>query len=211
MPAAVMLVELEDLGHRAVEERAIVRDDDHAAPPAFHQPLQPGQPVEVEIVGRLVQQREIETSQHNRRQRHTGLLASRQRAHLAVGECRGQSQIGERAGQADLEVAVGQRLVAGQGLCVAVVGVGSPRTEVCRRCGQVGFGGGQPDAAVQGGPHRLAGLHCVLLGEIADRGRRWAQPDTARGGHDLAGDDLQQRRLPHAVGADDAQAGVRSE
>ena len=49
--------------------------------PPGHHVLEPGQAVEVEIVGRLVQQRDVEAGEQDRRQRHPRLLPARQRRH----------------------------------------------------------------------------------------------------------------------------------
>ncbi len=113
-PAPGVLVELEHVGDRPVQEGAVVRHDDHAASSPRHQLLQPRQPVEVEIVRRLVQQRDVEARQQDRRQRHPRLLAARQRIGAVVRHGGRQAHLLEHAGQPRLEVGGPERLVARQ-------------------------------------------------------------------------------------------------
>jgi hypothetical protein len=72
--APVVLVQLEHIGHDAIEERTVVRDDQQSAGAPLHHLLQAGQPVEVEVVGGLVEHRDVEARQQDRRQRHPGRL-----------------------------------------------------------------------------------------------------------------------------------------
>ena len=62
-PGPGVLVQLEDVRHRAFEEGPIVRDDDHSAGPPGDDLLKAGQAREVQIVRRLVEQSEVETGE----------------------------------------------------------------------------------------------------------------------------------------------------
>ncbi len=103
-PRPGVWVELEDVRHGPLEERSVVRDDDHAPVATQDQILQSGQAVEVEVVRRLVQQGEVEAGQHNGGQGNTGLLPTRQRRHRLLRDLRRESHPRARADQACLEV-----------------------------------------------------------------------------------------------------------
>jgi hypothetical protein len=86
-PAAV---ELEDLRDRVIEEPAVVRDDQHFAGEAEQELLQPGQAVEVEVVGRLVEQ------QHGRpREQDAGQQRARRLAAAQAAERRVERDVGD--------------------------------------------------------------------------------------------------------------------
>ena len=87
-------VELDDPGHAAGEELAVVGDQHDAAAQAADERLEPLEPGEVEVVGRLVEQHDVEAAQQQRGQRDAGGLAARQRGHQRV--------------RADVEAEVGQ-------------------------------------------------------------------------------------------------------
>ena len=62
-------VQLDDAGRHAIEKRAVVGDQHHAALEAAQQLLQPIDGVEVEVIGRLVQQQHIGHGHQRLRQR----------------------------------------------------------------------------------------------------------------------------------------------
>ena len=76
----MLFVQFQDLGHRAVEEGPIVRHDDQASLVPAHPRLQSGQTFEIEVIGGLVQQGEVEAGEHDGRQGSPGLLPTRERA-----------------------------------------------------------------------------------------------------------------------------------
>ena len=55
-----MVVELENSRDRPVEERTVVRHDHRAAGEVPHEVFEPREAVEVEVVGRLVEQEDVE-------------------------------------------------------------------------------------------------------------------------------------------------------
>jgi hypothetical protein len=57
--AQLLLVDVDHGGHHRVEEVAVVRDDEQGPRVAFEPFLEPDDGVEVEVVGRLVEQQEI--------------------------------------------------------------------------------------------------------------------------------------------------------
>jgi len=56
-------VELDDARDHPREELAVVGDEHHPSTQAPHEPLEPLQPREVEVVGRLVEQHDVEAAQ----------------------------------------------------------------------------------------------------------------------------------------------------
>src|SRR5581483_7566033 len=57
---AGVLVDLEHARHRPLEELAVVTHHDDAARQIVHEPLEAGEAVEVEVVGRLVEEQDVE-------------------------------------------------------------------------------------------------------------------------------------------------------
>ena len=76
-------VELDDARDAPGEELAVVRDEHDAAALALDERLEPREPGEVEVVGRLVEQHEVEAAEQQRRERGPRRLAARQRGHRA--------------------------------------------------------------------------------------------------------------------------------
>ena len=74
-------VQFQDAGHAAGEELSVVAHQYDATAKVPDEVLQPSQPVEVEIVGRLVQQDDVEPRQHQCSQSDTRRLPSGQRSH----------------------------------------------------------------------------------------------------------------------------------
>jgi hypothetical protein len=77
-------VELDDARDGAVEERAVVRNDDERARLGCELPLEPLEPGEVEVVRRLVEEEDVMFRTKHSRQRRAGLLPTRARARLAL-------------------------------------------------------------------------------------------------------------------------------
>src|SRR5450759_5998406 len=61
-------VELDDAVHGAGEELAVMAHDDDACPQTGDELLEPREPVEVEVVGRFVEQEYVVAAQQERRQ-----------------------------------------------------------------------------------------------------------------------------------------------
>ncbi len=55
----IVLVELEHRGHRAFEERPVVGHDDCRPLSRCHEVLEPGQAFEVQVVGGLVEKKDV--------------------------------------------------------------------------------------------------------------------------------------------------------
>ena len=108
-------VELDDAGHAAGEELAVVRDEHDAAALALHEGLEPVEPGEVEVVGRLVEQHDVEAAQQQRGERHPGSLAAGERGHGGV-RADVEAEVGQHRRDAVVEVggAGGQPVVEGE-------------------------------------------------------------------------------------------------
>ena len=79
------LLELDDPVDGAVEELAVVRDDDHAATHALDEALEPGEAVEVEVVGRLVEAVDLVAREQQRCQAGPRRLSARGRIERPLG------------------------------------------------------------------------------------------------------------------------------
>ncbi len=207
----VMLVELEHVGHRTIEKGPIVRHDDHAAPTVGHKRLEAAQAVEVQVIGRLVEQGQIKARQDHHGQRQARLLATGEGGHLAVRQRRSEAHLFQGRGQAGIEVSGRQRFVTGQRDGVAVVVRGSTSTEVRRRVGQFCFGGGDPCPSIHCLAHGLARQRGLLLGQVAEGGCGRVDAHGPRERSEEAAQNLQQRRFAHTVGTDHAEAGLGAE
>ena len=85
-------LELEDRVDRAVEQAAVVADDQHGALRARQPGLDPLDALEVEVVGGLVEQEEVVAGDELARQRHAAAFAARERARLALPEGREEAR-----------------------------------------------------------------------------------------------------------------------
>ena len=87
---AAAALELEHPGRDALEEPAIVRDEQHRAVEAVQLLLEPLERAEVEVVRRLVEQQQVRVRRERTRERGPGQLAARERLErtleLLVGE-----------------------------------------------------------------------------------------------------------------------------
>ncbi len=61
----VVRVEFDDLGDRASQKLAVVAHDRETTPPSKHEIFEPRQPIEVEIVRRLVEQQDVVTTKQD--------------------------------------------------------------------------------------------------------------------------------------------------
>ena len=197
-------IDLGDPLDRPVEERAIVRDEREPAVEAGEETLEPVQPVEVEVVRRLVEEEQVEPREQDRGQAGP--------SRLAAGEGRGllferdlEPELGTDRPGAVLEVAPTEREEA---LEREAVRTGIPRFGVPLD-GLLRIG--HPRAAGEVAEQRLSGSSVVLLRQVADRDRRWSPLDAALVRKLDPGEEPQQRRLAGAVSADDAEPRARPE
>ena len=70
------LVDLHHVRDGAFQERSVVTDDHAASAHAGDEPLQPGQPIQVEVVGRFVEQDHVEPREEERRETNSCRFAT---------------------------------------------------------------------------------------------------------------------------------------
>ena len=91
-----LVVDVGDVGADGVEEVAVVGDD-HAHPLVTHQELaQPVDRVEVEVVGRLVEQQRLRPAEERLGQQHPDLLPALQLGHRPLVQVIGNVEAGEQ-------------------------------------------------------------------------------------------------------------------
>ena len=117
-------VELEDPSGDVVEEIAVVRDRDDGARVLLERPLEPGDGLGVEVVGRLIEEEEVGFGQQQPAQRDPSTLATRERGD--VGVARRQSERVHR----DLEGAIEVPGAGGVDLGLQVALLGDERVDV---------------------------------------------------------------------------------
>ncbi len=197
------LVELHHGGDAAGEELTVVGHQDGSSAETEHEFLEPRQPVQVEVVGRFIEQDHVEAAQQQGCERHPG--------QLAAGECSGRccrvdgiGHIGEDRQHALIEVggAGGHPVIEGRR--VSVIRPRCSGAERLRRSLQGGSRRRRPCAAPKVRRHRFATVPLVFLGEPADEGvgRRRAHRTSQWRVHSR--EQLEQRRLAGTIGADHA-------
>ena len=136
----VSIVDVGDVGADAVQEVAVVRDDDQGALVAAEVILQPVDGIEIEVVGRLVEQQRRRIAEQRLREQHADLLAALQFAHLALVQRVFDAEAVEQDGGVGLggvaalfaddafEFAEAHAVFVGQ----LVVGLGVERVALCR-------------------------------------------------------------------------------
>ena len=190
---------MQDLVDRRVQQVAVVADDDHGARIVREMVLEPQRTLEVEIVGRLVEQQEIGRGEQRRGERNahppsagefragTQLILCREAE--ARQDRRGTRRRGMRVdiGEAGLDVGDAMRIMRG--------------LRFTQQGGALGVGGEHHlDQAV--------GTVRGLLRETADRPPR-RQGDYAAFAREFASDGAEQCRLACAVTTDEANARTR--
>ena len=175
-----------------------MRDDGEAAGKAVDEALEPVEPVEVEVVRRLVEEEHVEAREQDRRQPGAGGLAAGERRRLPLERDRKPELGADRAGPR-LEVRPAEREEA---LERGRVGV---RLPLGRVPGDVRLGGGDAGAAGEVGEQRLARTAVGLLRQVADGQRRGRPLDAALVRLVEPGEQPEQGRLAGPVGADETQ------
>ena len=200
---AAAAVEFEDPAGDVVEEIAVVGDDEDGAGIVAQMPFEPHHGFGVEVIGRLVEQKQVRLRQEQPAKRDAPLLAAGKLRH--VGAVRRAAQRVHRLVDLGVEIpeVLGLDLVLQLGHLVS---------------GLVGIVRGELVVAVEDRPLRRDALHDVvadrlcrinlrLLRQIAD-GRALRHPGFAGKFLVEPGHDAQQRRLAGAVDAEHTDLGV---
>ena len=190
-------VDVDDHVHHAVQEIAVVRDDEKRPGVAFEPVLEPEDGVEVEVIGRLVEEQQVRGAHQRLRQVQPHAPAAREArdrfAHLLVRKAQTvQQPLGARAHRVRIGVAHRGVELAYQMTVVHSFGVGEP-----------GFQFSQRGVAVYRVFERGAIERRRLLRDAGDAPARRVV-DLALVGVQLAAQEREQARLPRAVRSDQA-------
>src|SRR4051812_10226666 len=203
--AEAAVVQVRHVAAHARKEMPVVRDDHHGARAPVEHVLQPADALDVEVIGRLVQQQDLRLAEEGLREQHAQLPAGRDRAHRAVVLRDRHAQAEQQLARARLR---GVAAVFGilrlqvrraQELLFACLRVGVDRVALAHRVPHLGVAHQHyvENPLVLVGELVLAQLADALV--AVDRHR-------ARGGFETAAEDLHEGRLAAAVGADQAIA-----
>ena len=196
-------VEFDDPGHGPGEELPVVADQDGPGAQALDECLQPGEPVEVQVVGRLVQQEHVVAAEQQRGQRRPRRLAAGQDGHELI-ELHGQAQAGhDRIGPL-VQVCAAERQPPLQPARVAVIRSGPSGGQRVRGGLHRVVRRGDAGAPGQELPDGLARAPIRLLRQIADRRLRRADRHRTGVRAGFAREQAQQGGLARAVRADQA-------
>jgi hypothetical protein len=191
---------------RPVEQLAIVRDEHERAAVRLEEALEAAESVEVEVVRRLVEQKDVEPGQEDRREPDPSGLAAR-KALARPPEVEREPELGTDASRASVEVAASERQIAVERGRVAILRGLAARES---RCGvlELPLRPADPCSTPERVEDRLAELGATLLLEVADRhgsGRaRHGSPVRSLGTRH----DSQQGRLADPVRADQTDPGA---
>jgi hypothetical protein len=208
---AAVLVELQHRGDDSFEECAIMGDDRQRGLGAAGEGLEPLEPVEVEVVGRLVEQQHVEACEQDATERHSCRLSPGQHSRGAGRELSSDPEILERLGGPRFEVAASEVEPAVERRGVGVVCAWAPVGESLG-CGlERPAGDGHAGAASEEVEHRLAWPPVGLLRQVPHRGAGRTGHHRAAARLLEAAEHAQERGLADAVWADDADASARHE
>ena len=198
-------IEVGDVGADLIQEMTIVTDDDHRCVVIVQRALEPADRVDVEVVGRLVEQQHVGRREQRLREQHAQLQAGRQFTHRAVVFVFVDARVDQDAAGARLGgIAAVLRELAFELSGFHVVGVRRVRVRI--------------DAVplLHRPPHLHVALHhhiqdaLVFIAELVlvqlSEPHAGLQHDVARALLEVAAQDLHQRRLAAAVCTDQAIA-----
>ena len=198
------VAQLPDAVDRGVEEGTVVRRDEQRTRPAAQVLLEPFEGVEVEVIGRLVEEEQVRIGDDQPCQRRPRLLSARQRRRRLRPFVTGEAEPAQRALDALVERVAAEDLVLVQQLRVGVIGhtlLALHRREPLGH--PIEMRGARPDGGpqVRRGHERL--VEMGLLGEQSERQASLAM-DLAAVGLVAAGGKAEERGLARAVRADEA-------
>ena len=165
-------LELEHARDGPLQERAVVRDDDGARGEIVEEALEEREAGEVEVVGRLVQEEDVEAGEQDRRQGSSRRLTARHPRNRHVEPrrvqpdvCHDRARPRRQVGAAECEVPLERVVVVVRQIRLGAEAIGEG-VHLGRRCGHA-------RAAREIAEQRLAGLGVRLLRQVADgKGRR---------------------------------------
>ena len=204
-------LELEHAGGDALQEPAVVRDEQDRAGQRRQLVLEPFERAQVEVVRGLVEQQQVGLRREHARERRARQLAARERAERPVGVLDPEAQSAQdlleaRApGVAAHRFELGLRVRVGAQHVVAAVALRHAALELAQPVlGGVHVGQALADVGAEGMCARNRRPLVVQRDAVA-----LGLADVARVGVDLADDGAQERRLARSVAADQGQALAR--
>ncbi len=178
-------------------------DHHGAGAQAGDEALQPVQPVQVEVVGRLVEQEDVVAAEQQRGEAGAGGLAAGQRRSSAWSRSTSRPSSAATCAGPLVQVGAAEGEPALQSVRVRVVGARPPRRRAPRwRRPSRPARRLTPVRRARNSPDRLARPALRLLRQVADGRRGRAERDRALLAWDQPGEDTQQRGLARAVGPD---------
>ncbi len=111
-------VQFKDSVHRAIQEGAVVRDDEYRSFKALQEAFEPFQGVNVQVVGRLVKEEEIRVGEKQPGQAQSGFLPTAKNVHRRVLVQIEQVQSAKHGADAGLDAVAPQPLKGSEGLIV---------------------------------------------------------------------------------------------
>ncbi len=197
-------IEFDDAGRQPLQERAVVGDEEHRAGVIGQQRLEPGDGLDVEMIGRLVEQQQVGLGHQRARQQRAAAPPARQRVDGRIGR---QAQTRQHGLDALLHIPA--VLLVQLVLCLRQAFQRPGRVIVRDLDGRMvirrhqradvaeTFGDDVEDRCARGERHVLLEARDAHAG---------LQPPRAGVGRLLAAGDAEQRRLAGAVAADQADA-----
>ena len=198
--AARMWVQLDDLSDRVCKQLAIVGDEDDRASMGMKQRSQSPQPIVIEVIGRLVQQHDVEPRDRQRREPRPRSLASGQAPQRTVEEFLIEPELKEcsRHPRIDIAAAKGQPPLECGGMSLDHIQFA--RHQRPRPVLQLPARSGDADTFEDHAPHcRLRAARAADLREVSHGPEA---TDGATVGSFETSQDAEQRRLASAVLAD---------
>ena len=116
------LIKFANVGDGSTQELAIVAHHHHANRARREPRLEPGQAIEVEVVGGLIKQEHVEAGQQQRGQARPRCFAARQRLHGLSEQAIGQTKLGPHLANASVEVGRADGKPMFEGVAVSIVG-----------------------------------------------------------------------------------------
>ena len=185
-------------------------DQDRPGAKAGDKLLQPGQPVEVQVVGRLVEQEYVVAAEQERGKASPRGLAAGQPSHLVV-RAHPQAEPGNDRVRPLVQVRAAKCKPPLQPAGVGVLSARRAGGERARGCLHRVVRRGHTGAPGKELPHRLARAAVRLLRQVPDRGVRRADRHRALLRGAQPGQHPQQRRLAGTVHADQADDVARAD
>ena len=191
-----MPVEVQDRVHRAVEQPAVVADDEHGVRIAREEGLEPDRALEVEVVGRLVEQQHVGPREEHRGQRHPHPPAA---GELGAGAAPGPRRRSRGPFRIDAGARLGRmRVDVGE----AGVDLADPvrRRSACSASASSAARSMSAASTVSIRLSRVAGASCATPPMRARFGTSISPPSSAQ----LAADQPEERGLAAAVAPDES-------